>query len=129
MVCFIHFFFFFSTRVCMHFCATCFMHLIPDLIPLIKFGEEFLNTFGLCCFLNVKNKVVYVSYLLISDCSKNQYIYICLGYLLIPVSKLCRPEVSNNCMLHPLCVAVTVILVGFGTLSGSSSSLYFQSHV
>jgi hypothetical protein len=73
---------------------------------------------------------IYIFYILIFDCSKNQYTYICFGCLLIPISKLCKPVVSNNCMLHALCVAVTVILFGFSSLSGSSFSfLYFQSHV
>lgn len=110
--------------------ATCFMHQIPDLIVLIKFGEEFLNTFSLCWFHNVKDKVICILYILISDWCKNQYTYICLGCLLMSLSKLCKPEVSNNCMLHGLCVAVTVILFGFSPLSGSSFSfLYFQSPV
>lgn len=110
--------------------ATCFMHLIPDLIDLIKFGEEFLNTFSVCCFFNVEDKVIYILYILISECSENQYTYICLGYLLISLSKLCKREVSNNCMLHALCVSITVILFGFSTLYGSSFSfLYFQPHV
>ena len=93
-------------------CATCFMHLIPDLIALIKFGEEFLNTFSICSFLNLKAKVICIFYILISDCAENQYTYICLGCSLIQISKLSKPEVTNNCLLLALCVSTTVILFG-----------------
>ena len=124
MVSFFHFFL--PESVCI---SVRFMHLIPVLITLIKFREEFLNTFILCCF-NVKDKVICIFYILISDCSKNQDTYIYLGCLLIPISELCKPVVSNSCMLHVLCVAITVTLFGFSSLSGSSISfLYFQSHV
>lgn len=59
---FFHFFFFFHQSVnafLCPMCATCFMCLIPDLIALIKFGEEFMNTFILCCF-NVKDSYIYI---------------------------------------------------------------------
>jgi hypothetical protein len=98
------------------------MHLIPDLIALIKFDEEFLNTFSLCCFLNVKDKVICIFYILISDCSEIQCTYVYLGCSLIPISNPCKLEINKKWMLHALCVAISVIIFGFSTLSGNKEN-------
>lgn len=123
---------FFLQSVCAFLCpicATSFMHLIPDLIALMNFGEEFLDTFSLCSFLNLKDKVICIFYILIFDCAENQYTYICLGCSLIQISKLSKPEVSDNCLLLALCVSTTVILFGFSILSGSSFSFFIFSPI